>query len=749
MLSSPARSPAKRRTALLIALSSVVFHLWLAGKLTAVREGLSSSLGNDDLGGGGAGDDARDWEGAETRRLGGVHALLGIARWWSLCSTGIAGVGLYGLAKDRLPFIRIFVLNSFLTLALDVLLLALILLLLTVSAPSTSSASALATTLCQAISTSPSASSALSLDFGLPDLLGLSLEACEDRFDGILVSALATLSVVEGARTWAALKLLAYYGAAASRRSGRSSRPGDLSHAGRSERYYDEPVELDHSALPPSPSHSPGQGQGQKKHRTSLRRERSRTRSWSGHGHPSAPPDTRILLLPRPEDRAGAEARQADVPLLALTASSPVSTSFPPGVQQQPTTPRGSGRGEKGKVLVYAPVYMSPEEARTCGATELFLHEHRRSHRSSGPSSSSSSTAGGNGSSARSRSGTIIAPPSTPRSALTVDTAAASTPKVAARRQDSDDLPTPVALRPRQGSPPYSVILCETPDDLARCLAVRAAAFGADGLSAQVDAHAPESKVGRCATLPAHRGTGAGRLLCLALEDHLQNRRGKSAARFKGLDEVELWGNAVKGAEGFYEKLGFTVDEKEFLEHGEPHRRISKQIKLNPEPPQPTYETLLCSTKEDLARCLAIRYQVFCVEQGYDPKIEVDDRDVDCDHFLLIQWNADRTTEDVGTIRWFAPQSKLGRFAIHSQYRGIGAGKILATALEEHIRQRQGRAKDRFKGEEVAEIVAYSQKIAEGFYLKTGWVTDGPDFIEEGQPHVKVVKRIPLVPDQA
>lgn len=66
--------------------------------------------------------------------------------------------------------------------------------------------------------------------------------------------------------------------------------------------------------------------------------------------------------------------------------------------------------------------------------------------------------------------------------------------------------------------------------------------------------------------------------------------------------------------------------------------------------------------------------------------------------------------------------------------------------------------------------MAYSQKIAEGFYTKMGWHSIGPDFLEvrrggwigteelrntkadsgssqEGQPHVKVVKRIDLVPE--
>ncbi|GAA5827215.1 hypothetical protein JCM11251_001173 [Rhodosporidiobolus azoricus] len=161
----------------------------------------------------------------------------------------------------------------------------------------------------------------------------------------------------------------------------------------------------------------------------------------------------------------------------------------------------------------------------------------------------------------------------------------------------------------------------------------------------------------------------------------------------------------------------------------------------------PAYSTHLCSTPEDLRRSLAIRCTVFCEEQGYDPKIEVDDRDALCDHLLLVKENEDGTTEDVGTIRWYAPQSKLGRFAVHKRFRGTGAGTILYNALEQHIRERKGRSREMFKGKDEAEIVANSQLIALGFYLKSGWERVGEDFIEEGQPHCKVVKRIKLNPE--
>ncbi|GAA6038593.1 hypothetical protein JCM8097_009437 [Rhodosporidiobolus ruineniae] len=476
MLSSPARSP--RAEVLLIAVLSVAFHLWLASALSSLRTNLGGSGGDDreGLAGGhdGAGrgrDEGRDAEGLEGRRLAGVVALLGIARLWSLCSAAIGAVGGYGVYKDRLPYLRVYTLNSLLTLGLDLIILLLILALL-LSSSSSSSASPLSTTLCQLLSAASSPSS-FSRAF-----LGLTLEACEDRFDSVLLSSFAALVAVQVTRGWAASRVLAYYQATKTRlRSGGRRRPDPLQTAregGRNspgERYHDSPVELSShgsgSGEAPFPSLRRQGSYQQLKRQPSYRRERSHSNRSSHHAHHAREEgrdrETRILLLPRPEERSGGE---DGVPALALTASSPVRTSFPP-VPPPPTPAKGGKKGE-GKVLVYAPVWMSPDEARTCGATELVLHStsssassHRSSsgrHHSSNSHSSTSASSSSTTLGARSRSGTVIAPPPPPRSSppsalsfaptasgggLSIDTA----PRTPTRptRQDSDDLATPKA----------------------------------------------------------------------------------------------------------------------------------------------------------------------------------------------------------------------------------------------------------------------------------------------------------------
>ncbi|GAA5941324.1 hypothetical protein JCM1841_006924 [Sporobolomyces salmonicolor] len=427
----------KRLSILLLAFSIVVFHLWLAGKLAALQATLRAALGQGEDG---------DLEGGDWRRLEGIRALIGIGRAWSLCSALIAAAGLYAVFRDHLPLLRLFTLNSFLSLALDLLLLLLVLLLALSSASSGSSSRSLATTLCQTLSTSNSPSDD---EFGwLPDYLGLSLEACEERFDGVLLSGLIALAAVEGLRGWAAVRVLEYYAACAKKRpgSGAARRRGLGSNGGAridvddqtGGRYYDSPVELEHPS-----SSSGGGGGGKGKHR-----EREHSARSGGDR------ETRILLLPRSDERSqDVKERKGDAgPLISVTPSSPTRTSFPP----TPSTSiaKGQGVGEEGgpkRVMVYTPIMMTAEEARLAGASELVLHTAPSTRRTRSYSSTSNHTHSSiSHSGRRSRSSTINPASAAASSAAPVAPVAPAAlsldlPPSKIGRQDSDDLPTPLA----------------------------------------------------------------------------------------------------------------------------------------------------------------------------------------------------------------------------------------------------------------------------------------------------------------
>ncbi|KAG0661163.1 hypothetical protein C6P46_004117 [Rhodotorula mucilaginosa] len=430
MLSPTTRSNYARRHrlhALGLALASIVWHLWLSAYLSSVATGLagdSASSASDDGFAGRDGDDARDWEGAERRRIEGVRALLGIARFWSWCSVGVAIGGLFGILSDHLALIRLFMLNGFLSLSLDLVLLSTIFLILTVGNPSSADGSSgLATTVCQALSSSVSGATSLPVPFsiGLPDLLGLSLEACEEQFEGVLVSALGALAIVEGARAWVAVRILGYYALLV-----RSRMPSSARTARGGDEFYDSPVELEGTTAPrsglfrsPSSRSSSSastmtphtkkkrrESHGEAAHasagsasdRRSKPRERERSGSLRSGEHKkrsSGDESTRIFLLPRSEERGTATAaaaataamsqREQEVPLLTLTTSSPVSSTFPPMRHHQsgpPNPPGGSRDVDAGlrRVLVYAPVFVSPEEARSLGAKEVVLGGHHHHH---------------------------------------------------------------------------------------------------------------------------------------------------------------------------------------------------------------------------------------------------------------------------------------------------------------------------------------------------------------------------------
>lgn len=285
-------------------------------------------------------------------------------------------------------------LNGFLSLSLDLVVLSTIFLILTVGNPSSADGSSgLATTVCQALSSSVSGATSLPVPFsiGLPDLLGLSLEACEEQFEGVLVSALGTLAFVEGVRAWVAVRILGYYALLVRSRMPSSAR---IARGGGDE-FYDSPVELEGTAAPRSgmfrspasrssssastttphmkkkrrESHGEAaQASGSASDRRSKPRERERSGSLRSGDHKkrsSGDEATRIFLLPRSEERgttktAAMSQREQDVPLLTLTTSSPVSSTFPPMRHHQsgPTPSGGSRDADAGarRVLVYAPV---------------------------------------------------------------------------------------------------------------------------------------------------------------------------------------------------------------------------------------------------------------------------------------------------------------------------------------------------------------------------------------------------------
>ncbi|KAJ3296322.1 hypothetical protein HDU79_007006 [Rhizoclosmatium sp. JEL0117] len=155
-------------------------------------------------------------------------------------------------------------------------------------------------------------------------------------------------------------------------------------------------------------------------------------------------------------------------------------------------------------------------------------------------------------------------------------------------------------------------------------------------------------------------------------------------------------------------------------------------------PSSPTFTVVTATTKEQIDRCMAIRLQVFCDEQGFSADIEVDEMDAVSTHFLLFpSADVSNLSNAIGVARMFAYPAdksiaKIGRVAVLKAGRMKGAGKALMLGVEDEARK-QGTFR-------ICKL--HSQCIAEKFYASCGFVSEGDVFDEEGCPHIMMVKKL-------
>lgn len=123
---------------------------------------------------------------------------------------------------------------------------------------------------------------------------------------------------------------------------------------------------------------------------------------------------------------------------------------------------------------------------------------------------------------------------------------------------------------------------------------------------------------------------------------------------------------------------------------------------------------------------LAVRREVFVVEQGVAEEREVDELDPVSLHVLA----CDETGRPVGTAR-LLPCGRIGRVAVLSPWRRRGVGRSLMEAV-------MAAAADR--GEKRIHLHAQVHSIP--FYESLGFRVCGGEFDEEGIPH-REMERFP------
>lgn len=139
----------------------------------------------------------------------------------------------------------------------------------------------------------------------------------------------------------------------------------------------------------------------------------------------------------------------------------------------------------------------------------------------------------------------------------------------------------------------------------------------------------------------------------------------------------------------------------------------------------------IITLEEDLKTAFAIRKAVFVEEQGVPLEDEFDEFDVlggPCEHILVYH---DEKPVGTGRVRVVADFAKLERICVLKPYRKYGLGKTIIKALEDIAAQKGMRR-----------LKLHGQTQAQGFYEKLGYRTASDEFIEDGIPHVLLVKNL-------
>ena len=130
--------------------------------------------------------------------------------------------------------------------------------------------------------------------------------------------------------------------------------------------------------------------------------------------------------------------------------------------------------------------------------------------------------------------------------------------------------------------------------------------------------------------------------------------------------------------------------------------------------------------RDEIDQALALREQVFCVEQGVPLGADQDGLDD-----VAIQVVAVEEGRVIGTCRVLVEDGigRLGRMAVAGPARGRGLGAAILAAAEQSARDAGARL-----------MRLHAQRYVEDMYTAAGYTPYGEPFVEEGIPHVGMEK---------
>jgi len=132
--------------------------------------------------------------------------------------------------------------------------------------------------------------------------------------------------------------------------------------------------------------------------------------------------------------------------------------------------------------------------------------------------------------------------------------------------------------------------------------------------------------------------------------------------------------------------------------------------------------------QSEVDAALALRYDVFCVEQGVSLEEERDGRDDEALHLVVVD-----DGEVVGTCRLLTEGSdvKLGRMAVAASHRGRRLAAALLVEADAQARELRARR-----------IVLAAQLTAQAVYHRAGYAPYGDVFLDADIEHVMMAKAL-------
>ncbi len=147
----------------------------------------------------------------------------------------------------------------------------------------------------------------------------------------------------------------------------------------------------------------------------------------------------------------------------------------------------------------------------------------------------------------------------------------------------------------------------------------------------------------------------------------------------------------------------------------------------HPSPNTPNIEVSLVDFDSHGDVLYSIRHKVFVEEQHVPVEEELDDRDNQCRHVLVLVDDVPMATGRIDLEK----HGKIGRVAVHAHGRKLGLGRQVMAALEQIAREAG-----------LPKVQLSAQNSAIGFYQKLGYEVCGEEFMDAGIPHHDMEKSL-------